>query len=120
MIYALLIYAEEHLVPAMDEAEHEAFFAGYRAFNDAVAEAGVFVGAHRLHPVERASTARGGGGAVTHTDGPFAETKEALAGFYLLECKDMAEARRWAERIPGVRIGSVEVRPVMPDPETRS
>ena len=104
----------------MDEAEHEAFFAGYRAFNEAVEEAGVYLGASRLHPAAQASTARSEGGRVTHTDGPFAETKEALAGFYLLDCKDLAEAQRWAAQVPGVRIGAVEVRPVMPDPGARA
>ena len=120
MIYALLIYAAEDVIPAMTEAEHEAFFAGYREFNAAVEAAGVFVGANRLHSVREATTARTLGGKVAHTDGPFAETKETLAGFYLLDCADLAEAQAWAERVPGVRIGAVEVRPVMPDPSARS
>ena len=121
MLYAFLLYAEEDVVPSMDEAEHQELFAAYAAFNQMVEEAGVFVGAERLHATTQAATARGqrNGAEVSHTDGPFAETKEALAGFYLLECKTLDEARSWAERIPGVRIGAVEIRPVMGDPMVR-
>ena len=120
MTYALLIYAEEERVPGMSESEHEEFFAAYAEFNRLIAEAGVFVGAQRLQSSPRAVTARGSSdGSVVHTDGPFAETKESLAGFYLLECETPQEALEWAGRIPGVRIGCVEVRPVMADPMAR-
>ena len=121
MVYAFLIYAEEDVVPGMDAAEHEAFFAAYAEFNRMVSEAGVFVGAERLHGTREAMTARGRreGEDVLHTDGPFAETREALAGFYLLDCQTPEEARSWAEKIPGVRIGAVEIRPVMGDPLAR-
>ena len=120
MIYAALIYAEEDVIPAMTDTEHDEFFAAYVEFNRLAGEAGVLAGGERLFGSERAVTARGAGdGEVTHTDGPFAETKEALAGFYLLDCASREEALAWAARIPGVRIGAVEVRPVMPDPVAR-
>jgi hypothetical protein len=75
-------------------------------------ESGVLVAAEALQPVDTASTVRVRGGRVTVTDGPFAETKEQLAGFYLLDARDLNEAIQMAAKIPPAREGSVEVRPV--------
>src|SRR5262245_54667142 len=118
MQFLCLIRAEkvmEQLAPA-DAAKH---FADYRDFTAAVRESGHFVGANRLLPPETATTVRVRNGKVSTTDGPFAETKEQLGGYYLVEAKDRDEAVRIAARIPGAWIGSVEVRPVAEDPETR-
>jgi hypothetical protein len=112
----LLIYADEATLPAMSQAEQEEFFAGYREFNRATQEAGVFRGANRLERSADAATQRVRNGRAMTTDGPFAETREALAGYYLISCESIDEALEWAARVPGARIGSVEVRPVMADP----
>ncbi len=112
MQYALLLYArEEDLPDRMDEAAREAFYADFSEFNKALEEAGILVAARRLDTSETATTVRKRGAEVLTTDGPFAETKEHLAGFFLLECGDLDEALVWAKRIPSARIGSVEVRP---------
>jgi hypothetical protein len=78
-------------------------------------EAGQLIACERLESVQTATTVRNQGGKVTITDGPFAETKEQLAGFYLIEARDLNEAIRIASHIPPGRFGSIEVRPVMPD-----
>ena len=84
------------------------------AYTQALVEAGVFVGGEGLAPSSTATTVqiRDGGDPIV-SDGPFAETKEQLGGYYLLDCKDLDEAIRWAAQIPGAQDGSVEVRPVM-------
>ena len=107
MHYLLLIYSEEEELPAMEgELVDE-----YRAFNAGLGEA--FVAAARLHPVTTATTQRVRNGEVLTSDGPFAETKEQLAGFYLLECDDLDAALEHAARLPAARVGSIEVRPVI-------
>ncbi len=112
MQYALLLYAKEEDLPEhMDDADREAFSADFAEFNKALEEAGVLLSARRLDTSETATTVRKRGAEVLTTDGPFAETKEHLAGFFLLECGDLDEALVWAKRIPSARIGSVEVRP---------
>ncbi len=107
MQYLLLIYAEEEDLPEMGaELVDE-----YRALNAGLGE--VFISAARLHPVATATTQRVRNGEVLTSDGPFAETKEQLAGFYLLECADLDAALGHAARLPAARVGSVEVRPVI-------
>ena len=118
MRFLCLIRAEkvmEQLTPA-DAAKH---FEDYRDFTAAIRESGHFAGANRLLPPETATTVRVRNGKVSTTDGPFAETKEQLGGYYLVESRDRDEAVRIAARIPGAWIGSVEVRPVAEDAETR-
>jgi hypothetical protein len=85
----------------------------YGAFGEAARQAGVFVGGEGLQPSATATTVRVRDGERSVTDGPFAETKEQLGGYYLLDCRDLDEAISWAERIPGARSGAIEVRPVM-------
>jgi hypothetical protein len=113
MQYMALIYDSEKTERSMSPKEREQFMADYMAFTKAIKDAGVFVAGDALKPVETATTIRIRGGEVLHTDGPFAETKEQLGGYYLLECKDLDEALHWAAKIPSAKTGSIEVRPVM-------
>jgi hypothetical protein len=85
----------------------------YNAFTKAIGDAGINLGGEALQPNPTATTVRVRDGRTITTDGPFAETKEGLGGFYILECKDLDEALAWATKCPGSRYGSVEVRPVV-------
>ncbi len=105
MKYLCLVYLEDDKLHAVPDSECLAASVGLRA-------GGHVVAAEALHPVHTATTLRVRGGALTMTDGPFAETKEQLAGFYLIDAADLDEAVTLAARIPPVRAGSVEVRPV--------
>jgi len=111
MKYACLIYDNEANGPAEDSPEFAEMMAGYMAFGE---EAGQrILGGEALEPVATATTVTVRDGKTTTTDGPFAETKEQLGGFYILECADLDEAVSLAAKIPGAREGRVEVRPVM-------
>jgi hypothetical protein len=110
--YMLLVYQQE--VDAAEQAEREAELPLYVQFHRSLREAGLLVGVQRLHTVESATTVRVRGDETEITDGPFAVTKEFLAGYYILECADLDEALEQAARFPGARYGTVEVRPVMP------
>jgi hypothetical protein len=105
MKYLCLVYLEKEKWSAVPDRECANCGDGLRA-------RGVLVAAEPLHPVETATTVRVRNGRVTVTDGPFAETKEALAGFYLVEARDLNEAIQYASKIPPAREGSIEVRPV--------
>lgn len=105
MKYLCLVYGEESLMGEMDDRDCMACVADLQ-------ESGHFVAGEALQPVATATTLRVRNGAVSMTDGPFAETKEQLAGFYLLEARDLNEALEKAAKIPPARIGSIEVRPV--------
>jgi hypothetical protein len=111
MRYLVLIY-EEPPAEAPDPDFTEAMLAEYAAFTRDVRERGAFEGGEALQPVTTATTGRVRDGQVLTTDGPFAETKEHLGGFYLLECRDLDEAIELAARIPGARWGSIEIRPI--------
>jgi hypothetical protein len=87
------------------------------ALREEMREAGVFVAAGQLQPVESATTVRVRGDEALLTDGPFAEMKEHVAGFLLLDCADLDEAVRWASRLPGSREGAIEVRPLVGWPD---
>jgi hypothetical protein len=114
MRYLLLIYDDERVVQAMSEAERAALFTDYRAFSDSIRASGAFLGGNPLEPVRTATTVRMKNGKTVATDGPFAETREQLGGYYMVEAKDRDEAIAIASRIPSVRHGgSIEVRPVM-------
>ncbi len=114
MEYAILIYSEESALPETwdDADEARAFMQGYGVLNEELQAEGALVSGRRLAGVETATTLRETDGTVSVTDGPFAETKETLAGFYLIEAPDLDAALAWARKVPGIRIGSVEVRPV--------
>lgn len=113
MRYLCLIYDDEQTMNAMPRAEADAFMGEYFAFTRNVQQSGHYVAGEALQPVSTATTLRHRNGALSTTDGPFAETKEQLGGFYLIEARDLNEALQIAGRIPSVRTGSVEVRPVV-------
>ena len=113
MEYMLLIYNSEKERASMSEAQRGEIFGEYRAFTDAIVKSGHFKAGAPLQATSTATTVRVKGGKTITTDGPFAETREQLGGYYLVEAKDLDEATAIAARIPGARFGSVEVRPVL-------
>ncbi len=112
MRFITLIYTNESSDAPTGTPEADARMAGYMAFGESVDKAGIIRAGERLHPVASARTVRIRDGKTINADGPFAETKEQLGGFYILDCKDMAEALSWAAKIPGAKDGSVEARPI--------
>ena len=112
MKFLALIYAEEGPWETFSDEERAAAYAEYSAFTKDGADAGVVVGADELAATRTATTVRVREGQTEVLDGPYAETKEALGGYYLLECSSMDEALDWAARIPAARYGAIEVRPV--------
>lgn len=114
MQYLLLIYENEKNWAAMPKAEGEKLFGEYHAFTQSIAQSGHYKGGNPLQPTSTATTVRVRNGKREATDGPFAETREQLGGYYLVDAKDLDEAIGIAERIPGARVGSIEVRPIMP------
>jgi len=113
MQYLCLIYEAESEMASRSKEEQDAIMGEYFAFSSDVQEGGQMVGGNALMPTETATTVRVREGNAVSTDGPFAETKEQLGGYYLLECKDLDEAIDLAAKIPGAKYGSIEVRPVM-------
>lgn len=112
MQYVALVYYQEQLINAMSEAEWQALNQECLAGVERLTDAGHFVAGQALQPVDSATSVRLRDGELLVSDGPFAETKEQLAGFYLLEAHDLNEALRLAGRIPPARFGTIEVRPV--------
>ena len=108
MRYALLICSEESLVSRTDPARTAAF----TDFAERATARGILLGGERLRPTDSATTVRVRDGDVVIADGPFAETKEQIGGYYLVECKDLDEATEVASRIPGAQVGTIEVRPL--------
>lgn len=113
MKYLCLIYQDESLREKKPKAELDKIFAEYRGFTDDIKRNGNFVGGNALQPTRTATTVRVRNGTMATIDGPFAETKEQLGGYYLVDAKDLSEAVQLAARIPAARYGSVEVRPIM-------
>jgi hypothetical protein len=113
MRFMLLINSEKS-APPPEKAEMEAILQGHQRFGAELQAAGKIVHGERLRPDEEASRVRFKSGQRQVTDGPFTETKEALGGFYLIECSDMKEAIEWAKKIPLREGGSIDVRPVWP------
>jgi hypothetical protein len=109
--YMLLVYQEQ--VDEAEQAEREKEMPLFVELHRSLREAGLLVGVQRLHSVESATSVRVREGETEITDGPFAVTKEILAGYYVLECADLDEALRQAARVPVARWGTVEVRPIM-------
>jgi hypothetical protein len=114
MQYLLLIYSPETHWTTLPEAEQAALIGEYNAFTESIVKSGHYKAGEALHPTTTARTVRVRDGKALSVDGPFAETKEQLGGFYWIDAKDQAEAEAIAARIPGARIGSIEVRPVYP------
>lgn len=112
MKYLCLIYDEEKTYAGMSKAETEAFMGEYFAFTDGIKKSGHYIGGEALKPVHTATTVRVRSGKMSTTDGPFAETREQLGGYYLIEAKDLNDAIQVAAKIPSARIGSIEVRPI--------
>jgi hypothetical protein len=113
MRYALLIYASEQDWASQSEEQAQAVNQEYMAFTKDIIDRGLMKGGEALQGTATATTVRVRDGETLTTDGPFAETKEQLGGFYLVDCKDLDEAIEVAARIPDVRRGSIEVRPIM-------
>lgn len=112
MKYLCLIYSDENRIASLPEKDSKSFLGEYMAFTDSIRKSGHLLAAERLRPTHTATTIRSRNGKLSTTDGPFAETKEQLGGFYMIEAKDLDDAISVASRIPGTRVGSIEVRPV--------
>lgn len=113
MQYLLLIYSEETKTPKPGQDDFEAFMGAYFAFTDKVTKSGQFVAGDGLQPVATATTISVRNGKTEILDGPFAETKEQLGGYYLIEAKDLDEATAVAAEIPTAKYGRIEIRPIM-------
>lgn len=112
MRYAILIYVDPATYAGVSEAEQQAEMGEYYALGPSFRERGWDVSGEALQPIDTATTVRQRDGKFLVTDGPFAETKEHLGGFYLVDCANLDEALEFARRVPDVRRGSIEVRPV--------
>jgi len=111
MRYLCLIYLDDKQLAAMPEPEVSALNARHLAFNDKLLDSGQFVEAEALQPAAATTCVRMRNGKIALTDGPYAETKEMVAGFYLIEARDLNEAVQVASRIPAAPLGTVEIRP---------
>ena len=116
MKYLLLIYESEAAATGLSEAEQGKMFQEYMDYTRGIKKSGNYVSGEALEPIATATTVRVKNGKTVSTDGPFAETREQLGGFYLVEAKDLDEAIKLGAGIPAVRTGSIEVRPIMPTP----
>jgi hypothetical protein len=112
MQYVLLIYVSEAVTGSMSPEEYQTYFQGYAQFEGEVQQRGIKTGGQPLQPISSSTTVRVRDDHAMITDGPFAETKEQLAGFYVLECKDLDEAIALASKMPDARYGAIEIRPV--------
>ena len=112
MQYLLLVYANENAVLNAPKETVNEMMAAYRAYIEAMKKAGVWVASSRLRPTSEATTVRIPNGKKSVLNGPFAETKEQLGGFLLIEAPDLDAALSWAARCPGAAHGSIEVRPI--------
>ena len=113
MKYLCLIYEDETIWGTMPKEQSDAMMGEYRAFTNDIKKNGQYLGGEALQPTQTATTVRVRKGKISTTDGPFAETKEQLGGFYFINAKDLNEAIQIASRIPSARNGSIEVRPIM-------
>lgn len=112
MKYLCLIYEDETVWQKMPKAELDKLYAEYTAFKDDIKRSGHLLGCNPLEPTHTATTVRARNGKVSTTDGPFAETKEQLGGYFLIEASDVNDATQVASRIPAARVGRIEVRPI--------
>ncbi len=113
MLYALMIYGDEAKAAQATPAEVEAEIAEHYVFTEEITKRGIYKGGEALHDTGKATTVRMHNGKYVVTDGPFAETKAQLGGFYIIDCKDLDEAIEVAKMCPGSKTGSVELRPIM-------
>lgn len=112
MKYLCLIYDDEKKMATRSKDEGETLMNEYFAFTEGIKTSGHYLGGNALQAINTATTLRNRGGKLSTTDGPFAETKEQLGGYYLIEARDLNDALQVAAKIPSVRTGSVEVRPI--------
>jgi len=112
MRYLLMICTDERAAAGADPATQEAMLSGYGAFSEEMATRGVLRDGGRLRPTADATTVKVREGEVLTADGPFAETKEQVGGYYLVDCKDLDEAIEVASKIPHAQVGTIEVRPI--------
>lgn len=112
MKYLLMICSEESGYETMSEEDMGKLMADYGTFTEELGQSGALLGGERLHPTPTATTVRVRDGKTSTVDGPFAETKEQMGGYYIIDVKDLDEAIAWAAKIPTAKYGSVEVRPV--------
>jgi hypothetical protein len=113
MKYLCLIYDDEKKSATMSKSDSDAIMGEYFAFTDGIKKSGHYLGGEALKPVQTATTVRVRSGKLSTTDGPFAETREQLGGFYLINARDLNDAIQVASKIPSARLGSVEVRPIV-------
>ena len=113
MRYLLLIYGDENAGAGTSEADQQARLKEWFDYTEELSTAGVMQGGEALQPTATATTVRDDGGKPLVTDGPFAETREQLGGYYLLDVPNLDEAIRWAHKCPGARTGTIELRPIM-------
>jgi hypothetical protein len=113
MRYIMLIYNDEAVAARRSQTENEAVMQAYYAFSNEVRQRGAFLSGEPLQPTSMATTVRLRDGQALTSDGPFAETREQLGGFYILECKDLDEAIELAAKIPTAKEGSIEIRPIL-------
>ena len=114
MQYLLMIYGNEAAMAAASPADAEKMTGAYMAYTEAMNKAGVYVGGERLRPTSSATTVTGTNGKTKVLNGPYAETKEQLGGYYMIDVPDLDAALSWAQRCPGAARGSIEVRPIWP------
>ena len=114
MKYMLMVFSDDKRFQAMTEAERAKAVAPYGAYMEALRNAGVYNGGERLRPAEMATTVRVESGKTEVLNGPYAETKEQLGGYFLIDVPDLDAAISWASRCPGASHGIVEVRPIWP------
>jgi hypothetical protein len=119
MQYLILIYSDEKAGANATKEEIDAWMGEYWAYTEAMDKAGVRKGGEALQPTATATTVRVKDGKKVTTHGPFAETKEQLGGYYLVDCSNLDEAIDWAARCPSARVGSIEVRPIMDFSQTQ-
>ena len=112
MQYLLMIYGNEAGMLSASKERAGQIMAAYAAYTEAMKKAGVYVGGNRLQPTASATTVRVPDGKTNVLDGPFAETKEQLGGYYLIEAPDLDAALSWAARCPGAVRGAIEIRPI--------
>ena len=113
MRYACLIYDDEKKLAGMSKSDADSFMNEYFQFTEEAKKKGQYVAGEALQPIHSATSLRIRSGKLSTTDGPFAETREQLGGFYLIDARDLNEAIQIASRIPSARTGTVEVRPVV-------
>jgi hypothetical protein len=112
MKYMLMIYGNERRWDDASDAEKQQVYEAHNAYAEAMAQAGVMRGGYELKPIATATTIRFDNGNATTLDGPFAETKEQLGGYYVIEVDNLEQALEWAGKMPGMTNGAVEVRPL--------